>query len=348
MSAGPEAAPLALTQGDPAGVGPEIALRAWSALKETGPAFAIYGDPGWFAREAERLGLPAPLTIEHASQARDGFSRRPAVIPVELAETPRPGRPSGANAPGVIAAIERACADALSGAVRGVVTCPIAKSVLYEAGFIFPGHTEFVAHLTREAALTGARGPIMMLAAPGLRVSLVSIHVSLRDALSALTSERIVHTARVTAEALKTDFAIERPRLAVAGLNPHAGEGGALGREEIEIVAPAVERLRADGFDVTGPLPPDTMFHAEARARYDAAVCLYHDQGLIPVKTLDFHGGVNITLGLPIVRASPDHGTAFDIAGTGAARPDSLIAALTLAGEMGRNRERARTGARSG
>lgn len=341
MSAGPEAAPLALTQGDPSGIGPEIALRAWAALRDAGPAFAIYGDPDWFAHEADRLGLPAPQTIDHPSEARDLIGRRPAIIPVPLEATPVPGRPSAANAQGVIAAIERACADGVSGAARGIVTCPIAKSVLYEAGFTFPGHTEFVAHLTREAAVSGPRGPIMMLAAPGLRVSLVSIHLSLRDALAALSVERIIHTAQVTAQALKTDFAIERPRLAVAGLNPHAGEGGALGREEIEIVAPAVERLRAEGLDVSGPLPPDTLFHAEARARYDAAICLYHDQGLIPVKTLDFHGGVNVTLGLPVVRASPDHGTAFDIAGTGAARPDSLIAALKLAGEMGRNRERA-------
>ena len=219
-----------------------------------------------------------------------------------------------------------------------MVTAPISKSVMYEAGFAFPGHTEFLADLTRDQAVAGERGPAMMLSGGGLRVVLTSIHQSLAQAVAGLSGERIEHIARLTHQALQRDFAIPAPRLALAGLNPHAGEAGSLGREEIEIINPAAARLRAEGIATTDALPSDTMFHAEARSHYDAAICLYHDQGLIPVKTLDFHGGVNITLGLPIVRTSPDHGTAFDIAGTGQARPDSLIAALALAAEIARNR----------
>ena len=224
---------------------------------------------------------------------------------------------------------------ARSGAAGAVVTNPIAKKVLYDgAGFRWPGHTEFLAHLG-EVPRT-----VMMLAAPGLRVVPVTIHIPLADVPGALTTELIVETARITAAGLTRDFGLARPRLAFAGLNPHAGEGGAMGREEIEVIVPALEILRAEGLEVTGPLPADTMFHPAARARYDVALTMYHDQGLVPIKTLDFERGVNVTLGLPFVRTSPDHGTAFDIAGTGQASPVSLIEALRLAGEMARARAR--------
>lgn len=331
MSA-PAAAPiLALTLGDPDGIGPEIALKAWAALRDGETRFAIPADPARLQAAADLLDLPRPEPVADYAEAARVFQDAPPVMALEPSRT----------APGAaLASIDAAVGAALSGHAGGVVTCPISKARLYDEGFAFPGHTEYLAHLTEAAPVPGARGPVMMLAGGGLRTALVSIHTSLLSAIGALSVERIVHTATVTAEALRRDFAMPAPRLAVAGLNPHAGENGALGREEIEIVAPAVERLRRAGLQVAGPLPPDTMFHAEARAGYDAAVCLYHDQGLIPVKTLDFHGGVNITLGLPIVRTSPDHGTAFDIAGRGIARPDSLIAALRLAGELAANRAR--------
>ncbi len=310
--------------GDPGGIGPEIALKAWAALKDTGPAFAIHAAPAVMAACAAMLGLPAPQAISSNDEAAAVFARALPLIPVEAADPAR----------ATIAAIENAVAAALSVEASGVVTCPISKAVLYKAGFAHPGHTEFIAALTDAAPFEGARGPVMMLACPELKVTLATIHQPLKDAIASLSPDRVGHVARVTHEALKCDFAIARPRLALAGLNPHAGEGGTMGREEIDILAPALEALRAEGIDISGPLPPDTMFHAEARAGYDAAVCLYHDQGLIPVKTLDFHGGVNVTLGLPVVRTSPDHGTAFDIAGRGVARPDSLIAAIRLAADM--------------
>ena len=325
--------PLALTMGDPAGIGPEIALKAWNALRTRDTArFAVIGDPEALARSAHALGFQKPRTIETLRDAVRRFADRLPVLPVERAGTD-PGQAT-------VSAIERAVAAALAGEAGGVVTNPVSKAALYAAGFGFPGHTEYIDHLSRSAEASGPRGPVMMLAAPELRTALVTIHLPLRDAIAAITIERIDHVARVVHHALKRDFNVADPRLAVAGLNPHAGEGGALGREETEIVAPAIEALNADGIAATGPHPPDTMFHAEARAKYDAAICLYHDQGLIPVKTLNFHGGVNATLGLPIVRTSPDHGVAYDIAGKGIARADSLIAAIRLAGEMAHHRAR--------
>jgi 4-hydroxythreonine-4-phosphate dehydrogenase len=238
----------------------------------------------------------------------------------------------------VIAWIETAVDFAVKGEVSGVVTAPISKAVLYKAGFKFPGHTEFLADLTADAPQTGVRGPVMMLTAKDLRVSLVTIHTPLKDVAAQITVDRVVHTARVTAEALRRDFGVAEPRLALAGLNPHAGEQGALGREEIDILAPAVQQLRAEGIQITDPKPSDTLFHDAARKTYDAAVCLYHDQALIPIKTLDFWGGVNVTLGLPIVRTSPDHGTGFEIAGKGVANPDSLIAAIRQGAEIATRR----------
>jgi len=254
-------------------------------------------------------------------------------LPIELAAPARPGHPDKVNARAVIASIEHAAALCRSGAASGMVTNPINKAALYDAGFAYPGHTEFL------AALTGAQGrQVMMLASPELRVVPVTVHASLRNSIAMLTAEAIVAAAQTTSAALQRDFGIAKPRLAVAGLNPHAGEQGALGNEEATIIAPAIATLRSAGIDVSGPWPPDTMFTAAARRRYDAAICMYHDQALIPLKTLDMDHGVNVTLGLPIVRTSPDHGTAYDIAGKGIANPASLIAAIRLAAQLAQRR----------
>lgn len=326
--------PLALSMGEPAGIGAEIALKAWAQSKMAAlPPFFIIADPDHLRDEAARHGIAAPLqAIAEPAEANAAFAKALPVLPIRLAAKPQPGKPDAANAPMTIAAIERAVELARSGAAGAVVTNPIHKAALYATGFKHPGHTEFIADLC------GVRHPVMMLAAPELRVVLVSIHVSLRQAIDSLNSDSIRAVAEIAAAALRRDFGIAKPRLAVAGLNPHAGEAGAMGSEDAAIVQPAVQALRQAGIDAFGPLPPDTMFHAEARAGYDAAICMYHDQGLIPLKTLDFERGVNVTLGLPILRASPDHGTAFDIAGKGIAKPGSLIAALHLAAEMVRHR----------
>jgi 4-hydroxythreonine-4-phosphate dehydrogenase len=321
--------PLALTMGDPAGIGPEITGGAWAALREEGPAFFVVADPTLFA------GTGVPIReIAAPEEAAVVFADALPVLPVPLAVPARPGRPDRANAGPVIAAIEQAVAFARAGRAGAVVTNPISKAVLYAAGFAHPGHTEFL------AALTGAATPVMMLASPLLRVVPVTVHLALRAAIDALTTAAIVTAGRITAAALRDDFAIAHPRLAVAGLNPHAGEGGAMGGEEATLIAPAIAALRATGIEAFGPLPPDTMFTARARAGYDAALCMYHDQALIPLKTLDMDGGVNVTLGLSIVRTSPDHGTAFDIAGQGRADSASLIAALRLAAGIAANRAR--------
>ncbi|MBN9562264.1 MAG: 4-hydroxythreonine-4-phosphate dehydrogenase PdxA [Alphaproteobacteria bacterium] len=322
------ALPLGVTMGDPAGIGGEILVRAWRALRADGPRFVALDDPERLAR----LGAPIEV-VGSPEQAATVFERALPVLPVPLAVPARPGQPDAANASAIVASIQRATTLAMRGEVGGIVTNPINKAVLYAAGFRHPGHTEFLAELT------GVPGQeVMMLACPALRVVPVTIHVSLRDAIAGLTMERIVDVGRITAAALRQDFGIAAPRLAVAGLNPHAGEGGALGSEDAAIVAPAAAALRAEGIDAGGPWPPDTMFTEAARARYDVAVCMYHDQALIPLKTLDRDGGVNVTLGLPIVRTSPDHGTAYDIAGKGIASPASLIAALRLAAELAARR----------
>jgi 4-hydroxythreonine-4-phosphate dehydrogenase len=318
--------PLVLTMGDPAGIGGELTMRAWQILRRDGPCFVALDDP-------QRLTDVPVATIATANEAARVFSDALPVMPIALAMCPRPGHPDKANARAVIASIARAALLCLSGEVGGMVTNPINKAALYDAGFAHPGHTEFL------AALAGAHGKqIMMLASPELRVVPVTVHASLRNSLAMLTTDAIVTAARTTAAALRRDFGIAQPRLAVAGLNPHAGEQGALGDEETTIIAPAIAALRADGIDVSGPWPPDTMFTATARARYDAAICMYHDQALIPLKTLDMERGVNVTLGLPIVRTSPDHGTAYDIAGKGIANPASLVAAIRLAAELARAR----------
>jgi 4-hydroxythreonine-4-phosphate dehydrogenase len=331
------AAPLAVTLGDPAGVGPEIVGKAWSELRGSGPAFVVVGDRDVLASLS---GLESDALRRVASPA-EAAALFPDVLPVLDLAVGAPvvaGRPTSAAAPAIIRWIERATELALSGAVAGVVTAPIAKAPLYQAGFKFPGHTEFLGELTANVPYEGARGPVMMLTAQDLRVTLVTVHEPLAKVSGKLSVQAIVDAGLVTAQALARDFGIARPRIAVAGLNPHAGESGSIGREEVEVVKPAIEALRAAGVEATGPYPADTLFPAEMRARYDAVLCMYHDQALIPVKMLDFWGGVNVTLGLPIVRTSPDHGTGFDIAGRGIARPDSLIAAIRLADKIARAR----------
>ncbi len=331
-NAGP---PLAVTMGEPAGIGGEIALKTWRTHRGLPPFFLI-DDPERLTNLAAKLGWSVPVAeIAAPADATAAFARALPVLRENLPVGVTPGRPDPRNAAAVLASIRRAVDLTRRGEAAAVVTNPINKGVLYDAGFRHPGHTEFLAELAG-----GNPTPVMMLVGEGLRVVPVTIHVSLRAALAALTTDGIVEISRITAHALRQDFGIARPRLAVAGLNPHAGEGGALGREDIDIVAPAIAQLRADGIDATGPMPPDTMFHAAARARYDAAICMYHDQALIPLKTLDFERGVNVTLGLPFVRTSHDHGTAFNIAGTGTATEASLVAALMLADSLARQRAR--------
>ncbi|WP_426028623.1 4-hydroxythreonine-4-phosphate dehydrogenase PdxA [Brevundimonas sp. TWP2-3-4b2] len=322
-------APLALSMGEPAGVGPEIIARAWSALKAEGPVFVVVGDAALLRAQGQPV-----QTVLAASDADAVFGRAIPVLDTHLRTPVKAGHPDAANAGTVADWIEQAVNLAMSGEASGVVTAPIAKAPLYAAGFRFPGHTEFIAELTADVPFAGTRGPVMMLTAKDLRACLVTIHSPLAEVPELVTVERVCRTARVVHEALKRDFGIARPRLALAALNPHAGEGGAIGLEEIAVLQPAVETLRAEGILITDPRPADTLFHDEARATYDAVLCLYHDQALIPVKTLDFWGGVNTTLGLPVIRTSPDHGTGFDIAGKGVARADSLIAAIRLAGQM--------------
>ena len=332
--------PLALTLGDPAGIGPEIIVKAWNELRGAGPAFMAVGD---FQSLASASGGGASILrrVMAPAEAAEIFADALPVLDIPLKSPVIAGQPSSAAASAIIQWIETAVGLALSGAVTGVVTAPIAKAPLYEAGFKFPGHTEFLGELTAAASFAGARGPIMMLTAADLRVSLVTVHSPLSAVSGLITTEAIVNAALVTADSLKRDFGVQTPRLAVAALNPHAGESGGIGREEIEVIAPAVRQLSALGLDVSGPHPADTLFPETMRGGYDAAICLYHDQALIPVKMLDFWGGVNVTLGLPLVRTSPDHGVAFDIAGKGVARADSLIAALRMADQIAKARAQA-------
>ncbi len=328
------AAPLAVTLGDPAGIGPEIIVKAWSALRHVGPPFVVLGDARILG-SASAAGAAIIRPIGLPGEALQVFEHALPVLDLPLNTQVVSGRPSVSAAPAIIRWIETAVGLALSGVVSGLVTAPIAKAPLYEAGFGFPGHTEFLGELTASAAdERGPHGPVMMLTAADLRVALVTIHEPLSKVPGLLTIQRIVDTGLVTARALARDFGIRAPRIAVTGLNPHAGESGSIGTEETDIIGPAVRALQELGVAATGPHPADSLFHAEARARFDAALCMYHDQALIPVKMLDFWGGVNVTLGLPIIRTSPDHGVGFDIAGRGLARPDSLMAAIRLADAM--------------
>ena len=325
--------PLALTLGDPAGIGPEVIVKAWSRLREGGPPFVVVGDFQSLA-SASAAGAAIIQRVTAPDQAARVFPGAIPVIDMPLRARVVAGQPSASAARSVIQWIETGVGLALSGAVSGLVTAPISKAPLYEAGFRFPGHTEFLGELTQSARYDGARGPIMMLVVPGLRTTLVTVHEPLARVSALRTIEKVVNAGLVTAQALRRDFGVALPRVAVSGLNPHAGESGGIGREEAEIIEPAIRALRDLGVDATGPHPADSLFPEAMRARYDAAVCMYHDQALIPVKMLDFWGGINVTLGLPIVRTSPDHGTAFDIAGRGQARADSLIAAIQAAEDI--------------
>jgi 4-hydroxythreonine-4-phosphate dehydrogenase len=325
-------APIALTCGDPAGIGPQIALRAWAALRD-GPAFFLLGSLSQAADLGGRLGIPV-RRVETPAEAAAAMARGLPVLDHPLPRPPVPGCPDPGNAPAVVEIIARAVRLVQDGAASALCTAPISKAVLKQgAGFAYPGHTEYL------AALCGVARPVMMLAAPGLRVVPVTIHIPLAEVPAALTADLLEQTLRVTHAGLAADFGLARPRIAIAGLNPHAGESGTMGREEIDTIVPVLDRLRAEGMALSGPHSADTLFHPAARARYDAAVCMYHDQALIAVKTLDFDGGVNVTLGLDIVRTSPDHGTAFDIAPALTANPASLIAALGLADAVARTRE---------
>ncbi|MEP1230404.1 MAG: 4-hydroxythreonine-4-phosphate dehydrogenase PdxA [Litorimonas sp.] len=328
------ARPLILSMGDPAGIGPEITLKAWQALKsEPQHSFAISAPPSIFS--AENIDI-----IDDISQATSRFSKALPVLPLIAHSNASiiTTQPSSNNAPAITSSIEQGVKLCLSQQADALITNPIAKDILYKSGFQFPGHTEYLGALTQDTNPPYNRGPVMMLTAQDLRVGLVTVHLPLKEVPAQITTERIVQKARVMLGALKVDFGIARPRLAICGLNPHAGESGTIGREDIDIINPAAQILRDDGHDVTDAQSADTLFHSEARQGYDAVLAMYHDQGLIPVKTLDFHGGVNVTLGLPIIRSSPDHGTAFGIAGKNIARPDSLIAAIRQARIMANNR----------
>ena len=324
------AAPIALTMGDPSGIGLELALAAWRE-GEVAPFFLL-ADPDAVARVDRALGLATPLETTTPELAAEVFGRALPIVPLSARVFAEPGKPDPANAPAILESIERAVEYVRLGAARAVVTNPIAKKTLYDAGFRHPGHTEFLGELA--SAWGEPAIPVMMIWSPLLAVVPVTIHIPLREVAEALTRAAIETAARIVDRELKSRFKIERPRIAVAGLNPHAGEGGAMGSEEAAMIAPAIEALRREGLDIFGPLPADTMFHARARERYDVALTMYHDQGLIPAKTLAFDEGVNVTLGLPFVRTSPDHGTAFDIAGRGIADPASLSAALKLAARL--------------
>jgi 4-hydroxythreonine-4-phosphate dehydrogenase len=327
------AKPLALTLGEPAGIGPDITIKAWLHRDELKlPPFYLLGDRDFLSQRAKALGLDVRLADIDAKDAAAAFSHALPVVATGRAATALPGRPDASSADAALASIRQAVSDVRAGRAGAVVTNPIAKSVLYRAGFQHPGHTEFLAELAASDGQTPQA--VMMLWSPVLAVVPVTIHLSLREAIARLSTELIVTTARIAAASLKARFGVANPRLAVAGLNPHAGEDGSLGIEDQAIVAPAIEILRGDGIEIAGPLPADTMFHDAARKTYDCAICMYHDQALIPVKTLAFDDAVNVTLGLPFIRTSPDHGTAFDIAGTGRANPASLIAALRLAARM--------------
>ncbi|MFN3952987.1 MAG: 4-hydroxythreonine-4-phosphate dehydrogenase PdxA [Pararhodobacter sp.] len=319
-----ETAPLVMTCGDPAGIGPELAAML---ARESGPCFGWIGDPRHLPAGTRWQAIGAP------SDARMVPPGTLAVLAERFVAPACPGQPDPRNAAGVIRAIERGVALVRAGAAGALVTAPINKQALQEgAGFRFPGHTEFLAHLA------GGCEVVMMLACSELRVVPATIHIPLAEVPRALNRRVLESALRITHAALRADFGIDAPRIAVAGLNPHAGEGGRMGHEEQTLITPLLDDLRAEGFDLTGPLPADTMFHPAARQRYDAALCMYHDQALIPIKTLDFASGVNVTLGLPFVRTSPDHGTAYDIAGTGRADPASLRAALALAATLAERR----------
>jgi 4-hydroxythreonine-4-phosphate dehydrogenase len=318
--------PLALTLGEPAGIGPDLALALWVRRAALGvPPFLLLGDPALLVARAKLLKLEVKIAESNADDAAARFAGALPVLPLGLSTNARPAKPDATSAPIARAAIERGVALVQGGKASALVTNPIAKSVMQQAGFAFPGHTEFLAHLA------GAARPVMLIWSEELAVVPVTIHVPLADVPRLLTADLIVETGRVVARDFARRFRIAKPRLAVCGLNPHAGEQGMLGGEEERVIRPAIERLKAEGVAASGPYSADTLFHRDARQRYDVVLGMYHDQVLIPAKTLAFDRAVNVTLGLPFVRTSPDHGTAFDIAGSGKADPSSLLAALRLA-----------------
>ena len=326
--------PIAITMGDPAGIGGELTIAAWKSRRTQGPAFYVYDCPQRLQDLAKRLQIQLPLIeITDPKEAISQFPNALPVLPVPLPTLPVPGLPDPSHAAFAIRSIELAAQACLEGKASGLVTNPVYKKSFYDAGFAFPGQTEFVGAISDPSAL-----PLMLLAGPSLKVVPLTTHVPIIEAVTSLTVKRITTVGTALAKALEQDFGFSPPRIAISGLNPHAGEEGKMGRQEIEIITPAVNILREHGISVIGPLSPDSMFHSAARSSYDAALCMYHDQALIPLKTLDFYSGVNITLGLPIVRTSPDHGTAFDIAGTGQADPSSFLAALDIASEIAARR----------
>lgn len=328
--------PIAMSCGEPAGIGPEVALRAWLAAKngmDIIAPFGLFGDLRQLETRAHLLSLNVPMVECTLDAVADIFAEALPIIPLHNTLNDALGTPDTANAAGVIEAIERSVQAIFDGEARAIVTCPIAKKPLYEAGFLFPGHTEFLASLAENK--TGKKHrPIMLLDGPDLRTVPVTIHIPLRDVAEQLKEADIFETIMLTAKDLRERYHIENPRIAVSGLNPHAGEGGALGKEDDQIILPAIKAAQANGVNAYGPLPADTMFHAAARAHYDVAICMYHDQALIPAKALAFDDAVNATMGLPFIRTSPDHGTAFDIADKAIARPNSLIAAIKLADRL--------------
>ncbi|MDX6805259.1 4-hydroxythreonine-4-phosphate dehydrogenase PdxA [Terrihabitans rhizophilus] len=326
-------APLALTMGEPAGIGPELALKAWVDRQGSHvPPFAILADPDHLATLSRQLGLAVPIAVTEADRAQELFPLALPVIPLDMAVLAEPGIPNAADAPAVIESIRRAVELTYAGKTSAVVTNPIAKAPLLRVGFPHPGHTDYLGVLAEQRG--GPSIPVMMLWCEDLAVVPVTVHIPLAAVPAALTTDLIVQTARIVAADLRTRFHVRKPRIAVAGLNPHAGEEGAIGLEDRDIIEPAVQALVQEGIAASGPFPADTLFHAAARENYDVVLAMYHDQALIPIKTLAFDRAVNVTLGLPFVRTSPDHGTAFDIAGQGRADPSSLIAALKLAAKL--------------
>ena len=328
-------APLAVSLGDPAGVGPELICEAWAQREEERlRPFFVCGGSTLLSQAAERRGLAIPIEcVANVAEAMAAFGR---AIPVlgDLDATYLPGEPNPDGARLALESLASGAALAATGVASGVVTGPIAKALLGEIGFAFPGQTEFVA----DACSVAAENAVMMLAGPNLKTVPLTVHIALADVPRSVTRDLIMRRSRIVAAALRADFGIETPHLAIAALNPHSGEHGRMGREEIEVIAPAIAALRAEGIDATGPHPADSLFAPRARETYDVAICMYHDQALVPLKALDFDHGVNVTLGLPIVRTSPDHGTAFGIAGTGAADPGAMIAAIRMAGEIAARR----------
>lgn len=323
--------PLAVTSGEPAGIGPDVTLQCWAARAAMSlPAFYVRTDPDLLRDRAARLGLDVPVVEVAPHEAAGAFSTALPVVRTGNPVADMPGTPDSSTAASVIESIDACVADVREGRAAAVVTNPIAKKTLYDAGFRHPGHTEYLGELAEQFS-PGPHKPVMLLAGPELMVVPVTVHIPLSAVPAALTAALIEQTARIVDRDFRRRLGLTRPRIAVAGLNPHAGEGGSMGREDIDVITPALDRLRTEGLDVSGPWPADTLFHPEARTSYDCVLGMYHDQVLIPVKTIAFDDTVNVTLGLPFVRTSPDHGTAFDIAGTGKARPQSLAAALRMA-----------------